>query len=395
MKYVDQLQLENKRVFLRVDFNVPIKDGNVEDDTRIRMALDTIKYILSHNGKLILASHMGRPKGERKKELSFSQIVDFLSDLLEQKVKFVDDCIGEKVTKEVEKLQPGDVLLLENLRFHKEEEENDEEFGRSLASLADIYVNDAFGTVHRKHASIYGMVKFFEPKNRAAGFIIRKELKYLRDDLKNPKRPFLLILGGAKVKDKIPVIMNLINKVDNLLIGGAMAYTFLAVKGVKTGESRVEKDSFKITREILRKIREKGINFELPVDHVVVKEIKEDAKSMVINSANIPKDYIGLDIGPNTVKLFCDYIEEAGTIVWNGPMGLFEMEKFATGTMETAKCMARSSAVTIVGGGDSVSAINKAGVAHRINHISTGGGASLELLTGKELPGIKILEEEE
>jgi len=395
MRYLSDLEIKEKTVFLRVDFNVPLKDGVIQDDTRIKESLETIKYIIRQNAKLILASHLGRPKGEVVKELSFYHIKDYLSEILEIPVQFVNNCVGDEVEKSIKKLKNGEVLLLENLRFHEEEEKNDAKFSKQLASLAEVYVNDAFGTAHRKHASTYGMAEFFSPENRGAGFIIQKELKYLKYGLKSPKRPFLLILGGAKVKDKIPVIMNLINKVDNLIIGGAMAYTFLAVKGSKTGNSLVEKDNFKLTREILRKIREKAINFELPLDHIVVKEVKEDARSLIINSSNIPKDYIGLDIGPKTVELFCSYIEEAGTILWNGPMGLFEMDNFSHGTTDIAKCIAKTSALTIVGGGDSVSSVHKAGVAERIKHISTGGGASLELLAGLELPALKVLEEDD
>ena len=396
MRYVDELELDGEKVFLRVDYNVPVENGRVVDDTRIKASLPTVKFILENGGKLIIASHMGRPKGKVVPELSLKPVAEHLRELLpETRVIFVEEVIGEKAKNAAEALKEGEILLLENLRFHPGEEKNDPQFARELSQLAGAYVNDAFGTLHRAHASVVGVAEQFPPQRRAAGFLIKKEITYLRDAVKSPKRPFVLILGGAKVSDKIPVITNLLNKIDSLLIGGAMAYTFMWVRNISVGKSRIEEDKASIAREILRKIREKGINFELPVDHYGAEEFSPDAERHYVPTQSIPKNLMGLDIGPKTVELYKKYISEAGTLIWNGPMGVFEWDKYAEGTINIAKAVANSPGITIVGGGDSVSAIHKAGVAEKIKHISTGGGASLEFLSGKELPGLKILEEEE
>ncbi len=396
MRYVDELELEREKVFLRVDYNVPVENEKVVDDTRIKASLPTVKFILENGGKLIIASHMGRPKGKIVPELSLKPVAEHLRELLPgTKITFVEEVIGEKAKNAADALKEGEILLLENLRFHPGEEKNDPQFSRELSQLAEVYVNDAFGTLHRAHASVVGVAEQFPPRRRAAGFLIKKEITYLRDAVKSPKRPFVLILGGAKVSDKIPVITNLLNKIDSLLIGGAMAYTFMWVRNISVGKSRIEEDKASIAREILRKIREKGINFELPVDHYGAEEFSPDAERHYVPTQSIPKNLMGLDIGPKTVELYKKYISEAGTLIWNGPMGVFEWDKYAEGTINIAKSVASSPGITIVGGGDSVSAVHKAGVTEKIKHISTGGGASLEFLSGKELPGLKILEEEE
>ncbi len=395
MRYVDELELRGKRVFLRVDYNVPIENGKVVDDTRIRRSLETLKFILENGGIPVVASHLGRPRGKVVPELSMKPVAEKLKELLpEYRIIFSDSIFREDLIKQAEKLKEGEILLTENLRFHPGEEKNDSEFARFLSRLGEIYVNDAFGVVHRAHASVAALPRLYPPERRAAGFLIKKEMTYLRDAVKSPRRPFVLLLGGAKVEDKIPIITNLLNKIDSLLIGGAMAYTFMWVRGIPVGKSRVEEEKASVTREILRKIREKGINFELPVDHYCGREFDKNTEKIYVSSPEIPDDLIGLDIGPETVKLFSKYIKEAGTLIWNGPMGVFEWEQFAEGTMGVARAVAESPGVTIVGGGDSVSAVNKAGVAEKIKHITTGGGASLEFLGGKELPGLKALEEE-
>ena len=396
MRYVDDLDLKGARVFLRVDYNVPVENGKVVDDTRIRASLETMNYLLENRAKIIAASHLDRPQGKVVPELSLWPVAERLQELLpEVRVKFVGEMIGEDVKKEVDKLKNGEILLLENLRFNPGEEKNDSHFSEELASLAEFYVNDAFGTLHRAHASVVGVPQLFPPAKRAAGFLIKREITYLRDAVKFPRRPFVLVLGGAKVSDKIPVISNLLNKIDSLLIGGAMAYTFMWIKNIAVGKSRVELDKTSVAREILRKIREKGINFELPLDHYGAREFSANAERTYVSQRSLPEGLIGLDIGPKSVELFRKYILEAGTLIWNGPMGVFEWKQFSEGTMKIAKAVAECSGVTIVGGGDSISAIKMAGVSDKIKHISTGGGASLEFLGGKELPGLKILEEEE
>ncbi|MBN1808599.1 MAG: phosphoglycerate kinase [Planctomycetes bacterium] len=383
---IEDIELKGKRVLMRVDFNVPVEDGVVSDDTRITAALPSISHIIEHGGKLILMSHLGRPKGEAKPEFSLRPTVDTLSSLLGKPVAFADDCVGEKARAAVAALKDGDVLILENLRFHKEEEKNDPAFAAALAELGDVYVNDAFGTAHRAHASTEGVTGSF--KQCAAGFLMKKELDYFGKALEAPDRPFVAILGGAKVSDKIEVINNLLNKVDALLIGGAMAYTFLKALGKGVGTSLVEDDKIDLAKTLLEKAAGKLM---LPVDHVTGREFKEDTERAVTSDDVIPDGAMGLDIGPETVDLYCRKIASARTIVWNGPMGVFEMKPFAEGTFAVAKAVADSGAVSIIGGGDSVSAVNKSGLADRMSHISTGGGASLELLEGKALPGVVAL----
>jgi phosphoglycerate kinase len=394
IRTIDQLDLAGKRVFIRVDFNVPLDEkGRVTDDARIRAALPTIKYALSAKARVILASHLGRPKGDPsdKEKFSLEPAAQRLSELLAQDVILADDCIGDGVRKAVADLGEGRVLLLENLRFHKGEEANDESFCRELAALADVWVNDAFGTAHRAHASTAGMARFV--KERAGGFLIQKEVEYLGRVLAKPERPFVAILGGAKVSDKIKVLENLIGKADSVLIGGAMAYTFLAAKGVPVGRSRVEQDKLELARQILDKARAKGIDFELPVDHVCGSEPKETAERVVVNGAAIPDGMMGLDIGPKTLDRYRQRILAAKTVFWNGPMGLFEQKPWAEGTYGVARAMAESPGVTVVGGGDSAAAVEEAGLVSRMKHVSTGGGASLEFIEGRELPGVKVLEE--
>ena len=393
IRTIDQLDLAGKRVFIRVDFNVPLDaQGRVTDDARIRAALPTIQHAIGKKARVILASHLGRPKGDPSDKAKFTlePAAQRLSELLGQDVILADDCIGDGVRKAVADLPEGKVLLLENLRFHKGEEGNDEAFCRELASLADVWVNDAFGTAHRAHASTAGMARFV--KEKAGGFLIQKEVEYLGRALAKPERPFVAILGGAKVSDKIKVLENLISKADSVLIGGAMAYTFLAAKGVPVGKSRVEQDKLELARQILDKARARGIDFELPVDHVCATEPKETAERVVVNDAAIPDGLMGLDIGPKTLDRYRQRILAAKTVFWNGPMGLFEQKPWAEGTFGVGRAMADSAAVTVVGGGDSAAAVEEAGLVSKMKHVSTGGGASLEFIEGRELPGVKILE---
>ncbi|MEI6225746.1 MAG: phosphoglycerate kinase [Deltaproteobacteria bacterium] len=394
IRTIDQLDLAGKRVFIRVDFNVPLDaKGRVTDDARIRAALPTIQHALGKKARVILASHLGRPKGDPsdKEKFSLEPAAQRLSELLGMDVILADDCIGDGVKKAVADLPEGKVLLLENLRFHKGEEANDETFCRELASLADVWVNDAFGTAHRAHASTAGMARFV--KEKAGGFLIQKEVEYLGRVLARPERPFVAILGGAKVSDKIKVLENLIGKADSVLIGGAMAYTFLAAKGVPVGKSRVEQDKLELARKILDQAKAKGVDFELPVDHVCATEPKETAERVVVNAQAIPDGVMGLDIGPRTLDRYRQRILAAKTVFWNGPMGLFEQKPWADGTFGVAKAMAESPAITIVGGGDSAAAVEEAGLVDKMKHVSTGGGASLEFIEGRELPGVKVLEE--
>jgi len=392
IRYIDDLQLTGKRVFIRVDFNVPLEGKRVTDDTRIREALPTIRRALEMGGKVILASHLGRPKGPDPK-LSLEPAAMKLAELLGAKheVILADDCLGDAVKKQVKELKDGQVLVLENLRFHKEEEANDEAFARELASLADVYVNDAFGTAHRAHASTAGMVPFV--KEKAAGFLMKKEIEYLGRVLKNPEKPFVAILGGAKVSDKIKVIENLLPKVDALLIGGAMAYTFLKVQGADVGKSRVEEDKLALASKLLEAAARLKTPIVLPVDHVVGNELTDKSVKQETPDRNIPAGMMGLDIGPKTRALFTQHIRNAKTVVWNGPMGLFEVDKFAEGTKVVADAMANNrGAVTVIGGGDSAAAVQQMGYGDKMSHVSTGGGASLEFLEGIQLPGIKALE---
>jgi phosphoglycerate kinase len=393
LKTIDALDLGGKRVFIRVDFNVPLDDsGKVSDDQRIRAALPTIQHALKHRARVILASHLGRPKGkpEDKKKYTLLPVAERLQALLDQDVVFADDCVGDGVKKLARELGEGQVLLLENLRFHPEEEANDEGFAKELASLADVWVNDAFGTAHRAHASTAGMAAFV--KEKAAGFLIQKEVEYLGKALRNPAQPFVAILGGAKVSDKIKVLENLIAKANAVCIGGAMAYTFLKAQGVAVGKSKVEEDKLDLARSILEKARARNVAFLLPVDHVCATEAKETAKREVVNDKAIPDGLIGLDIGPKTLDAYRQRVLAAGTVFWNGPMGLFEQKPWAEGTFGVARAMAESKAVTVVGGGDSAAAVEEAGLVARMRHVSTGGGASLEFVEGRVLPGIQVLE---
>ncbi len=394
IRTIDQLDLAGKRVFIRVDFNVPLDaKGAVADDARIRAALPTIQYAVGKKAKVILASHLGRPKGDPsdKDKFTLEPAAARLSQLLGQDVTLADDCIGDGVKKLVRDLKDGQVLLLENLRFHKGEEANDEAFAKELASLCDVWVNDAFGTAHRAHASTAGMARFV--KEKAGGFLIRKEVEYLSQVLSKPEKPFVALLGGAKVSDKIKVLENLLAKADTVCIGGAMAYTFLKAKGVAVGKSRVEADKLDLARSILEKAKAKGVEFLLPVDHVCAAEAKETAKREVTPGEAIPEALIGLDIGPKTLDRYRQKVLAAGTVFWNGPMGLFEQKPWAEGTFGIAKAMAESRAVTVVGGGDSAAAVEEAGLVAKMKHVSTGGGASLEFIEGRVLPGIQVLEE--
>lgn len=386
---IREADLKGKRVLIRVDFNVPLKDGAVTDNTRIKAALPTIKYILDNGASLVVMTHLGRPKGEKNEKYSLAPVAAEFSKLLGKDVKLASDVIGDEVKKEVEALKPGDVLLLENVRFYKEEEANDPEFAKTLASYGDIYCNDAFGTAHRAHASTEG-VSHYLPSY--AGFLIEKEVKFMAPLLENPEKPFVAIIGGSKVSSKITVLESLVRTCDTIVIGGGMAYTFLKVQGHTIGKSLVEDDYLETASSFLKKAEEKGVKVILPVDHVAAAEFDENASPVAVDSVDIPADLMGMDIGPKTTALIVEAVKGAKSVVWNGPMGVFEFASFAKGTEEVAKALAASDATTVVGGGDSVAAINKFGLADKISHVSTGGGASLEFLEGKELPGIKALE---
>jgi len=390
---IRDLDLRGKRVFIRVDFNVPLENGEVGDDTRIRASLPTIKYAVEHGATVVLASHLGRPKGQVNPKYSLEPVVPTVSKLLGRPVAFAGDCIGEPAKTAVDKVykpEGGGVVLLENLRFHPEEEKNDQEFASQLAALTDLYVNDAFGAAHRAHASVVGITKFVP--NAAAGLLMEKELEYLGRVLKSPDRPLVAILGGAKVSDKLEVIQNFLSRVDRLIIGGAMAYTFLKARGVPVGTSLVEDDKLDAAREIEAKAKERGLKLGLPVDHVVTERLEAGAPHELLKVGDPAiGNRMGVDIGPETVHNYGLMIEKAKTVVWNGPMGVFEIPEFATGTSSIARAVADVKGITIVGGGDSIAAVNQAGIADKITHISTGGGASLEFLGGRTLPGVEAL----
>jgi phosphoglycerate kinase len=395
VKYsVTDLDLKGRRAFVRVDFNVPIKAGTITDDTRITSSLPTIEHALAQGATVVLASHLGRPKGKPNPEYSLAPVAARLGELLKREVVFAADCVGQAAQDAVARAHSGSkVALLENLRFHAEEEKNDEGFAAQLASLADVYVNDAFGAAHRAHASVAAMVPHFG-KNAAAGFLMEKELRYLGMALGDPDRPFVGILGGAKVSDKIEVIENLLGKVDRLLIGGAMAYTFFRALGFPTGKSLVEEDKLDAARDIVTHAKARNVELNLPVDHVVADKLEAGVPTTVLKVSDAAiGDRMGLDIGPETTRLYTQLLRDARTVVWNGPMGVFEIEAFAAGTLGVANAVANVDGTTIIGGGDSVAAVNKAGVADRITHISTGGGASLEFLGGQALPGVVALPE--
>ena len=387
---IREADLKNKRVLIRVDFNVPLKDGKVTDATRIVAALPTIKYILDQPGaSLVVMSHFGRPKGKKNPDFSMVPVGKKFEELLGRPVKVASDVIGPEVKKEVEALKPGEVLLLENVRFYPDEEANNPEFAKELASYGDLYVNDAFGTAHRAHASTEGVAHFLPAY---AGFLIEKEVKFMAPLLEKPDKPFVAIIGGSKVSSKISVLESLVKTCDTIVIGGGMAYTFLKVQGHAIGKSLVEDDFLDTAKNFLAAASKKGVNVILPVDHVCADNFAEDAKPVTVDSIDIPENLMGMDIGPKTTKAIVDALKTAKSVVWNGPMGVFEFASFAKGTEAVAKALAASDAITVVGGGDSVAAINKFGLADKISHVSTGGGASLEFLEGKVLPGIKALE---
>jgi phosphoglycerate kinase len=385
---ISDLDVSGKRVFMRVDFNVPLSDGRITDDSRIKAALPSIRYVIEKGGKLILASHLGRPKGKPEPKYSLKPAAARLSELLNKPVLFAPDCVGPEVEKMVSDLPAGGVLLLENLRFHSEEEKNDPQFAKQLAARCDVYVNDAFGAAHRAHASTAGITAYV--KQSAAGFLMQKEIESLTHALTKAEKPYVAIVGGAKISDKIELIRNFLNIADTILIGGAMAYTFLRAKGIQTGKSLVETDKIDLAKELLAKASEKHVSIELPVDHVVASGL-ESTSSQVTTVDQTPPDQMGLDIGSETVRRYSDIISKAKTIVWNGPMGVFENPKFAQGTFAIARAVANSHAFSIVGGGDSAAAVAQSGVESKITHISTGGGASLEFLSGEKLPGVEAL----
>ena len=388
-KTMDDVNVKGKRVFVRVDFNVPMAEGKITDETRIRAAIPTIEALVNAGAKVILASHLGRPKGEVNEDMRLTAVGERLSQLMNRPVKKLDESIGEAVEKAVAEMQDGDIVLLENVRFHKGEEKNDEELSKAFAKLADVYVNDAFGAAHRAHASTEGITKFVD--TAVSGYLMQKELDVLGKALSNPERPFTAIIGGAKVKDKIGVIENLLEKVDHLIIGGGLSYTFIKAQGYSVGTSLLEEDKIELARGFIEKAKEKGVQLHMPVDAVVANEFSKDAETQVVDIENIPEDWMGLDIGPKTAEKYAEIIKNSKLIIWNGPMGVFEMDKFANGTKAVANAMAETEGYTVIGGGDSAAAVEKFGVADKMDHISTGGGASLELMEGKELPGIVAL----
>jgi len=396
MKTIDDFNFSGKKVLIRVDFNVPLNNKfEITDDTRIRAALPTIKKVINSGGSAILMSHLGRPKDAYDLKFSLKHIVPHLSELVGEKVKFADDCIGEKTIQMAKSLKPGDVMLLENLRFHKEEKEGDEKFAGELAKLADIYINDAFGTAHRAHASTTIVAKFF-PEGKAFGYLIEKELTNMDKVIHNPKKPFTAIMGGAKVSDKILLIENLLEKVDNLIIGGGMTYTFIKAQGGETGNSIVEKDKLQLALDLIKKAKERNVNLIIPGDNVIADKFDNDANTQITGTDTIPDGWMGLDIGPETIVNLKEVILNSKTILWNGPMGVFEMSSFQTGTKSIAEAIAEATskgAFSLIGGGDSVAAINKYKLKDKVSYVSTGGGAMLEYMEGKELPGIKAIRE--
>lgn len=387
-KSIRDVELAGKRVFCRVDFNVPMQDGVITDDTRIRAAVPTIRFMMEAGAKVILASHFGRPKGQVVEEMRLTPVAAHLSSLLGKDVRKLEDCQGDDVEAAVERMESGDVILLENVRFHAGEEKNDPELAKSFAALADLFVNDAFGTAHRAHASTAGIAEYIPA---VAGLLMEKEIRFMGGALSNPERPFTAIVGGAKVKDKIAVIENLLTKVDHLIIGGGMANTFLKAQGYGIGASLCEDDKLDLARTLMDQAKERGVQLLMPVDVVVADRFAADAEKQVVAIDAIPEGWMALDIGPKTVDQYHGVIVQSKTVVWNGPMGVFEMDAFAGGTIGVAKAMAACSGTTIIGGGDSVAAVEKAGVAEQMTHISTGGGASLEFMEGKELPGVAVL----
>ena len=391
-KTIEDINVCGKKVLVRCDFNVPLKDGVITDENRLKGAMPTIKYLIDNGAKVILCSHLGKPKGEAKPELSLAPVAKRLSEMLGKEVVFAADenVVGENAKSAVEKMENGDVVLLENTRYRKEETKNEENFSKELASLAEIFVNDAFGTAHRAHCSTVGAGEFLE--ERACGYLIQKELKFLGEAVANPVRPFTAILGGAKVSDKIAVIEQLLEKVDNIIIGGGMSYTFLKALGYEIGTSLVEEDRVEYAKEMMSKAEAKGVKFLLPIDNAVADKFA-DVEPVITEGANIPEGFMGLDIGPKTIELYVNTVNESKTIVWNGPMGVFEFENFNKGTLAVAKAMADlTDATTVIGGGDSAAAVNQLGFGDKMTHVSTGGGASLEFLEGKELPGIVALD---
>lgn len=393
-KTIEDIDVAGKKVLARCDFNVPLKDGEITNDKRIVAALPTIKYLMEHGAKVILCSHLGRPKGEYKPEFSLAPVAKRLSEYLGVEVKLAEDpeVVGENAKKMASELKDGEVMLLENVRYRAEETKNEENFSKELASLADIFVNDAFGTAHRAHCSTTGVASFLPA---VCGFLIQKEIKFMGGALADPKRPLVAILGGAKVSDKIGVIENLIDKCDTIIIGGGMAYTFMKYLGHNIGTSLLEADWVEKAGEMMKKAEDKGVRFLIPVDNKVGKEYDENTESQIVNSDEIPDGWMGLDIGPKTQEIFADAIKGAGTVIWNGPMGVSEWENFAAGTISVANAVADSGAISIIGGGDSVAAVTKLGFADKMSHISTGGGASLEFLEGKDLPGICALQDKD
>ncbi len=388
-RIIDQIDIQAKRVFIRTDYNVSIKEGKILDDSRIRSSLKTIEYAISQGAKIILASHLGRPKGERNEKYSLLPVAERLSELLNREIIFPDDCIGDGVRKLASDLREGDIMLLENLRFHPEEAANNDLFSKKLASLAQVYINDAFGAVHRSHASTVGMVNFFA--ERGIGFLMQKEIIFLDGLLKSAKKPFLAILGGAKVSDKIGLIENLMHHVDCFLIGGGMSYTFLKAQGLKVGKSLVEESKVSQAARILKRAEQKNIEILLPIDSVLAETFDANAATRIVSNGDSWDDWMGLDIGPKTIELYKEKIRQSATIFWNGPMGVFEMPAFQNGTFEIAKCLSQSNSVTVVGGGDSLTAINMSNVGDHFTHLSTGGGASMEFLEGKPLPGLRAV----